>query len=264
MLTYLLKNCRCAGKCGAYPEHFDKRGDACKRSSLGVILSIFVIAAMFGVVTAFVTNQYAREGVIKLPTKLQKATEDTSLYLDLTGGEVNTLLVTNFNELENGLNKILDESGPILKHNLAQVTQAVAIDNLADIVSGLGNVKRHLKDIQNQTLFVQNKVNQLRIGLSETKDKLITALRQCSVNEVCSTFMQEYDIDRDLAVASDFEKLPVDLPDVSLLLNDIADLMNNDIERKVLPFKTKAVIATFVLIEFLFSRFEAARSSWTR
>ena len=57
------------GKCGAYPEHFDKRGDACKRVFLGVILSAFVIVAMFGVVTAFVTNQYAHEGLQDLPDR---------------------------------------------------------------------------------------------------------------------------------------------------------------------------------------------------
>ena len=165
--------CRCAGKCGAYPEHFDKRGDACKRVCLGVILSAFVIVAMFGVVTAFVTNQYAHEGLQDLPEKLVRATDDTSQYLDNTDRQVKMLLVTNFDELESGLNKILDESGPILKRNLAQVTQAVAIDNLADIVSGLGNVKRHLRDIQDQTLFVQDKVGQLRLGLSESKNRLI-------------------------------------------------------------------------------------------
>ena len=47
-LGFCLCCCRCAGKCGAYPQHFDKRRDACKRSLLGVILSVFVIAAMFG------------------------------------------------------------------------------------------------------------------------------------------------------------------------------------------------------------------------
>ena len=40
------------------------------------------------------------------------------------------MLVTNYNELEEVLGDILDESGPILKGNLAKVTQAVAIDNL--------------------------------------------------------------------------------------------------------------------------------------
>ena len=118
--------CRCAGKCGAYPEHFDKRGDACKRLSLGVILSTFVIAAMFGVVTAFVTNKYAYDGLVNLPDNLMTATEDTDLYLKNTGGEVKTLFVTNFHQLQSGLDKILDESGPILKQNLAQVTKIFA------------------------------------------------------------------------------------------------------------------------------------------
>ena len=36
-----------------------------------------------------------------------------------------------------------------------------------------------------------------------------------------------------VTVANDFDKLPVQLPDVSLLLKDIADLMNNDIKKKV-------------------------------
>ena len=101
------------------------------------------------------------------------ATDDTSEYLDNTDEQVEMLLVTNFDELESGLSKILDESGPILKRNLAQVTQAVAIDNLADIVSGLGNVKRHLRDIVDQTIFVQDKVSQLKLGLSESKNRLI-------------------------------------------------------------------------------------------
>ena len=109
-------------------------------------------------------------------SRLQMATDDTSEYLDNTDEQVEMLLVTNFDELESGLNKILDESGPILKRNLAQVTQAVAIDNLADIVSGLGNVKRHLRDIVDQTIFVQDKVSQLKLGLSESKNRLIGSL----------------------------------------------------------------------------------------
>ncbi len=225
--------CRCAGKCGAYPEHFDKRGDACKRLSLGIVLSSFVIAAMFGVVTAFVTNGYANEGLLELPQRLSRSAEDAHLYIEATQDEVKTLLVTNFDELESGLNKILDESGPILKANLAQVTQAVAIDNLADIVSGLGNVKRHLRDIQNQTQFVKDQVTSLTLGLGDAKGKLLLALGNCSQNEACRQFMQEYEIIKDLAVAEDFQKLPSELPDVSLLLQDIADLMNNDIEKKV-------------------------------
>ena len=230
-LGFCLCCCRCAGKCGAYPEHFDKRGDSCKRASLGVILSVFVIAAMFGVVVAFVTNQYANDGMYNLPAKLDVATKDTSLYLDNVNGEVQTLLVRNFAELESGLSQILDESGPILKDNLAQVTQAVAVDNLAHIVAGLGNVKRHLKNIKNQTENVQYIVGRVQNGLIDAKDKLVPTLQQCRANKACSTFMQEYDISRDLAVAEDF--MDLNLTNVSPLLKDITELIESDIEKKV-------------------------------
>ena len=53
--------CRCADKCGASNVTYDKKGDACKRLTVGVILSVFVVAAMFGVVSAFVTNQVILE-----------------------------------------------------------------------------------------------------------------------------------------------------------------------------------------------------------
>ena len=36
-----------------------------------------------------------------------------------------------------------------------------------------------------------------------------------------------------MAIAQDFAKLPTDLPNVSIFLKDITDLMNNDIEKKV-------------------------------
>lgn len=225
--------CRCAGKCGAYPEHFDKRSDSCKRFSIAVLLSVLVIAAMFGVVCAFVTNYYFYQGTQKLPERLRMASDDTSLYLDNTGKEINGLLVTNFAELEEVLREILDDSGPILKKSLAEVTEAVAIDDLTLIVSNLGAVKRYLKDIQNKTHLLQDKVGQLRLGLNGTQSRLLQALNKCSGNKICDDFLKEYDIGRDLAIAADFGDLPTNLPDLSLLMKDISDLMNNDIEQKV-------------------------------
>ena len=103
----------------------------------------------------------------------------------------------------------------------------------ASIVSGLGNVKRHLRDIQNKTLLLQDKVGQLRLGLDGTRRRLQQALKQCNEIPICVTFLQEYDLERDLALAQQFESLPLQLPDVSLLMRDISDLMNNDIEKKV-------------------------------
>jgi prominin 1 len=225
--------CRCAGKCGAYPEHFDKRSDSCKRFSLAVALAVLVILATFGVVSAFVTNYFIYEGANKLPDRLKDATSDTQLYLANTGSEVDNLLVTNFKELEEVLVRVLDESGPILKRSLAEVTQAVAIDDLTNIVSNLGTVKRHLREIQSKSQELQDYVGQLRLGLNGTSVRLLSALRKCSQTKACAEFLGEYDIGRDLAVAANFSDLPTKLPDLSSLMEDISVLMENDIESKV-------------------------------
>ncbi len=225
--------CRCAGKCGAYPEHFDRRGDACKRFFLGVLLALFVIAAMFGVVCAFVTSFFTYNGMRRLPDRVETSVSDAGLYLDNTGREINTLLVTNFDELEEVLNRVLDESGPILKRSLAEVTQAVAIDDLTDIVSNLGNVKSNLRDIQTRSQMLQGNVTQLMLGLNGTRTRLLAALLKCSSNKVCKEFLSQYNVSRDLAVTADFSDLPTKLPNVTLLMNDITELMENDIESKV-------------------------------
>ena len=229
--------CRCAGKCGGYPEHFDKRGDACRRVCLGVLLSIFTVAAMFGAVSAFVTNQYTKEGVQTLPERLRYAADDTGMYFKNTGEEVHWLLVKNFEELKDVLFKILDESGDILERNLAREIQAVTMDNLTDTLGDLGEVKTHLVTIQNRTLDLQEKVRQLELGLQGSKKRLKAALRQCGDSPACSSFLRDHNIDIDLNIAEAFVDIPFELPDVSLLMKDISELVKVqvtvDVERSI-------------------------------
>ena len=169
----------------------------------------------------------------RLPDRLQDVTDDSSLYLDNTGIEIHNLLVTNFEELEKVLNQTLDEGGPILKRKLAHITNAVAIDNITDIVSRLGNVRSHLKEINKITNVLQVNVKQLKQGLEDRRTKLKRALRLCNSNKACQNFLKEYTIDKDLAVAANFENLPFELPDVNLLMKDINELLNNNIMEKV-------------------------------
>jgi len=226
--------CRCAGKCGAYPStHYDKKSDACKRVSIGILLSLFVIAALFGCVCAFVTNQYQYDGWADLSERVDNSLEDTGMYFEHTESSVKTLLVTNFQELEEVLGNVLDESGPILKTSLAKVTQAMAIDNLTNIVSGLGNVKRDLKDILNDARTLDEKVEQLRQGLNKSQTHLNAALSQCASNTACANFLSEFDIDRDLAMAEEFTNVKFNMPEVVHTIQDITDLIENDIEKKV-------------------------------
>eukprot|EP00096_Caligus_rogercresseyi_P016369 TRINITY_DN900_c2_g1_i1.p1 TRINITY_DN900_c2_g1~~TRINITY_DN900_c2_g1_i1.p1 ORF type:complete len:971 (-),score=312.63 TRINITY_DN900_c2_g1_i1:397-3309(-) len=224
--------CRCAGKCGGYPQTFDKKSDSCKRGFLGVFLSILVIGAMFCVITTFVTNHYAKEGLSKLPSRLDNASRDASTYLESTGLHINAVYVTNFQELEKVLLEIIDESGIILKKSLAEVTQAVAIEDINSIVDSLGDVKKHLRDVKTQIQFIQDHVGQLSLGLEGTKGRLLSALRQCANVESCSAFMTDYNISGDLAVVAQFEAL--EAPQMlEVALADIDILLNDDIQEKV-------------------------------
>jgi len=229
--------CRCCGKCGAYDDPYDKRGDACRRVFLGGLLSVFVVAAMFGVVAAFVTNQYAREGIVKLPDRIRYATDDTGKYFKNTGDEVHSLLVTNFEELQQVLFTILDESGDILEQNLASEIQEETLDKLTSTLDELGNVKKHFMTIQNRTQDLQEKVQQLDYGLNKSKDNLKEALRLCGNTPACNNFLRDRNIDLDLNIAAEFLDVPFQLPDLSLLMKDISDLVKVqvkvDVERSI-------------------------------
>lgn len=96
--------------------------------SLLLLVSFFVICA-------FVTNEYVRNGLLELPKTLNQSLDDVQLYLNNTQYEVNTLLRTNFGQLEHELSESLDKSGLIVKNRLALVSQAVALDNLTEIVT---------------------------------------------------------------------------------------------------------------------------------
>ena len=232
--------CRCAGRCGAYPAtHYDKKSDSCKRVSLGVVLSVFVIAALFGAVSAFVCNQYSYSGWDHVSKKVDASLEDTGGYINHAGDSIQTLLVTNFAEMEEVIGQILDDSGPILKKKLANITEDIAIDDLTSIVSGLGKVKRNLNKILSDTRRLDGKVNQLRDGLSRSQNNLNTALSDCNANEVCAAFLQDFDLNRDLALAEEFIKIEFKMPEVSGILRDINELIESDIEEKVKNGKAK-------------------------
>jgi len=232
--------CRCAGKCGAYPDsHYDKKSDSCKRFFTGILLSTFVIAAMFGAVCAFVTNHYTFTGWTDLTRRMDTSLDDAGDYFEHTSDSVKVLLVTNFAELEEVVGDILDDSGPKLKAKLANITEAIAIDSLNDLVSGLRKAKRNLKDINDDTNELEYKVAQLQDGLSRSQKSLSSALEGCNSNQVCERFMKQYNIDKDLAMADEFLKIKFRMPAITNVLSEISDLIENNIEDKVLVGKAK-------------------------
>lgn len=109
--------------------------DSCCRSFFGVIHFLLLLLISFFVICAFVTNEYIRNGLHEMPKTLNQSLDDVQLYLNNTQFEVNTLLRTNYGQLEAELFDSLDKSGVIVKNRLALVSQAVALDNLTEIVT---------------------------------------------------------------------------------------------------------------------------------
>ncbi|XP_059472702.1 prominin-like protein isoform X2 [Neocloeon triangulifer] len=227
---FLFCCCRCSGKCGARSHAYDKKHDPCKRAFLGIILATFATVILFGVVCAFVTNEYMHDGAHELPDNVRTGLGDTELYLSNTKEEVNTLLVTNYRELQTVLNDILEGSGQIVKDKLADVSKAVALNNLTAIATGLTKIKGDLSDISTITRELQQKSQQLNAGLVEIKQKLTQRLRECQ--QPCREALAKYNI-HGLSANADFSRLP----NLSGNYQNISLLIDSNIGREVMKGK---------------------------
>lgn len=109
--------------------------DAFNRTVTDGLMFIVLLLMSFFVICAFVTNEYVQNGARKLPAALNQSLDEVGLYLNNTQTEVNTLLRTNFEQLQNDLSSNLDKSGFIIQHRLAVYSRAIALDNLTQIVT---------------------------------------------------------------------------------------------------------------------------------
>lgn len=223
--------CRCAGKCGARTSPYEKQYDPCKRICCGLVLSVLVILVIFGIVCAFVTNQYMNENVNELPNDFNNAVDDIVLYRNNTKIEVHNLLVSNFQQLEQTLDVTLDRCGLIIQMHLAEVSKALAVENLTNIVSGLGAVRMDLNGIVDNTQSLQRLAGDLGHTLNSSRQKLQQLLSFCGKDddgEVCHEILKMFDI-KNLKVKPNFGLLP----DVTEVAREISRLIKENIELEV-------------------------------
>jgi len=220
--------CRCAGRCGARSQPFEKRYDPCRRHTHGFFLSCITILIAFGVVCTFVTNEYLETGTRGLPEDIHLSLTDTDLYINNTKKEVNNLLVTNYGELETTLNTILHKSGEIMKEQLGEVSKAEVISNLTNIVQGLNIIRSDLSNIDSLSTRLKDKALELEQALRETRENLMEKLRQCQSQPACVEFLRNYNITH-LNLETDFAQLP----NVTASLQNVSALLESDIEQEV-------------------------------
>lgn len=220
--------CRCAGRCGSRSQPFEKRYDPCRRHTHGFFLSGITILIMFGVVCAFVTNEYLENGTQSLPKDIRTSLRDTELYVNNTKKEVNNLLITNFAELDSTLNEILHRGGEIIKDQLGEISKAEVISNLTSIVSGLTIIRSDLSNIDQLTVKLKDKASELEQALKETRENLMEKLMQCKSQQPCMDFLRNYNITH-LSLEADFTQLP----NVTASLQNVSALLESDIEKEV-------------------------------
>ncbi|KAH0947412.1 hypothetical protein HN011_009786 [Eciton burchellii] len=219
--------CRCAGHCGARSQPFDKKHDHCRKIMLSIVLIGVATIILFGVVCAFVTNEYMQEGTKDLPNNAKTSLKDVQLYLNTTKQEIDNLLKTNSEELEITLNNILQASGKIVTEQLAEYSHAVSLTNLNDIVTGLESIREDLRLMNKITQELRINASQLDIVVRSVKKNLLHTLAACTTDN-CQRVLHDYKVNR-MSVQVDFDKLP----DVTFALHNITVLMESNIVSEV-------------------------------
>ncbi|XP_051163555.1 prominin-like protein isoform X2 [Leptopilina boulardi] len=219
--------CRCAGNCGARSEPFDKKHDHCRKIMLSTILICVATVILFGVVCAFVTNEYMHDGTKQLPENMKVSLKDLRLYLMTTKKQIETLLISNFHELEITLNNILQQSGRIVTERLAEYSHAVSLMNLNDIVAGLDAIRKDLRMMNKITQDLRVNASELDIVVRGVRRNLQDTLSSCNTN-ACKEVLHQYKVS-EMSVQVDFDKLP----DVNGALDNITHLMEDNIVSEV-------------------------------
>lgn len=222
--------CRCTGGCGGRTQPFDKKHDGCRRGFWGLLLITATSLLIFGVVASFVTNAYLQQGIENFTFTAEVGTNDTRIFFDSTSTEINHLLVTNYDELMNNLNSVLDDTSEIVIKRFENESRVISLVELNVFVNSLPKVKEDLARMAFLTKDLRVKASQLNDGLRGVKRELLVSLTKCVARE-CSEFLEKYQIGKLDVNGIDYNQLPDEK--ISLIFTDVDTLLNEDIGQSV-------------------------------
>ncbi|XP_059619971.1 prominin-like protein isoform X2 [Phlebotomus argentipes] len=199
--------CRCAGACGGRSQPFDKKHDTCRRVFLGLFLICTGTGIVFGVVVAFVTNCYMQQGIENATVSAKEGVGDTRLFLKTTSGEINHLLVRNYNELSHHLHQMLNETATMTMTRLDEASNATSLTQLNNFVQTLPQVKRNLERLKELTNDLRANASQLNDGLRSVKGRLLNSLTSCDA-AACRDVLTQYEIGTLDVNGIDYNQLP--------------------------------------------------------
>ncbi|KAJ9580215.1 hypothetical protein L9F63_004158, partial [Diploptera punctata] len=111
-------------------------------------------------------------------------------------------------------------SGAIVQHELAEVSRAIVLSNLTQLVLGLEGIKNDLQDVHNVTKSLQSNSNYLAHNLSQVKKALEMELNKC--NASCKESLEKYVAN--MSTNTDFQQLP----QIEDSLSSVTELIVND------------------------------------
>ncbi|KAB0794087.1 hypothetical protein PPYR_13707 [Photinus pyralis] len=197
--------CRCCGNCGANPKPLDKNGDLSKKIGLASALVVLGTLLLFGVISAFVSNEQLQEGTVQLPNNVTITVRDIDVYIQSTSDQINILLKDNYKELEGVLVTNLDDCSAILADQLEEISNATALTEVVKIVGSLDDIRSNLTFLQGVTEEMPKKANELKDVLQNVKNSLQETLQKCSQKECADMLTQHVN---QLGTVTDFDSLP--------------------------------------------------------
>ena len=140
----------------------------------------------------------------QVTNRTKDSLDDAGLYLEHTNNTLHMLLVTNFEQLEEVVDSVLDNSGEIIVDKLNNLTGASAVGRLNAVVGGLENVRRTLREVGKDTKNLEIKRNQLKTGLAKSRSSLAEVLSHCADHHACRDFSRDYRLEEDLTLSPAF------------------------------------------------------------
>lgn len=131
---------------------------------MGMLLVLASAGIVFGVVLAFMTNNYMQQGIRNITTTAREGVSDAQLFLNATSMELNFMLVQNYHELTDTLNEKLDEEASVTVEKLEQESNAVSLEQLNDFVQALPQVRSDLERTKWLSAALRTNASELNTG----------------------------------------------------------------------------------------------------
>lgn len=121
-----------------------------------------------------------------------------------------------------------------MNQQLAEISHATSLDNLTQLVSGLGNIKDDLAEVSRLTDTLKSNARVLKKVLIQVRNQLLDISARCRSIPQCRGVMDQYSSQIDqIAIKEHFDELP----NISASLQAVSGLVSEDVKRELMSGK---------------------------